>query len=118
MAFITIDDVISFSRTGCFYTIASPSYYILGNINHFLSCPVLSIAGKANLDKADLEPALKALKDRLMTKNVVCFLSLLSLHIFFISQVFLNSCSSGFVCLVFLILHCLLMWIFMLWHSG
>ncbi|XP_071724969.1 uncharacterized protein [Rutidosis leptorrhynchoides] len=29
-----------------------------------------SIAGKANLDKADLEPALKALKDRLMTKNV------------------------------------------------
>lgn len=31
-----------------------------------------SIAGKANLDKSDLEPALKALKDRLMTKNVVC----------------------------------------------
>ncbi|XP_071698165.1 uncharacterized protein [Rutidosis leptorrhynchoides] len=29
-----------------------------------------SIAGKANLDKVDLEPALKALKDRLMTKNV------------------------------------------------
>ncbi|KAK4430546.1 Signal recognition particle receptor subunit alpha [Sesamum alatum] len=29
-----------------------------------------SIAGKANLDKSDLEPALKALKDRLMTKNV------------------------------------------------
>ncbi|KAK4790436.1 hypothetical protein SAY86_017740 [Trapa natans] len=29
-----------------------------------------SIAGKANLDRADLEPALKALKDRLMTKNV------------------------------------------------
>ncbi|KAL4566990.1 hypothetical protein LXL04_022560 [Taraxacum kok-saghyz] len=29
-----------------------------------------SIAGKANLVKADLEPALKALKDRLMTKNV------------------------------------------------
>uniref|UniRef100_A0A2P2LTL7 Uncharacterized protein MANES_14G144400 n=1 Tax=Rhizophora mucronata TaxID=61149 RepID=A0A2P2LTL7_RHIMU len=29
-----------------------------------------SIAGKANLDKADLGPALKALKDRLMTKNV------------------------------------------------
>lgn len=29
-----------------------------------------SIAGKANLGKADLEPALKALKDRLMTKNV------------------------------------------------
>ncbi|KAI3771883.1 hypothetical protein L6452_03054 [Arctium lappa] len=29
-----------------------------------------SIAGKANLEKADLEPALKALKDRLMTKNV------------------------------------------------
>ncbi|XP_022937907.1 signal recognition particle receptor subunit alpha-like [Cucurbita moschata] len=29
-----------------------------------------SISGKASLDKADLEPALKALKDRLMTKNV------------------------------------------------
>ncbi|XP_057967259.1 uncharacterized protein LOC131157271 [Malania oleifera] len=29
-----------------------------------------SIAGKANLEKSDLEPALKALKDRLMTKNV------------------------------------------------
>nr|KAJ0221857.1 hypothetical protein LSAT_V11C200064860 [Lactuca sativa] len=29
-----------------------------------------SIAGKENLEKADLEPALKALKDRLMTKNV------------------------------------------------
>ncbi|KAK2992954.1 hypothetical protein RJ640_007336 [Escallonia rubra] len=29
-----------------------------------------SIAGKANLEKADLEPALRALKDRLMTKNV------------------------------------------------
>ncbi|GMG99276.1 hypothetical protein Nepgr_001116 [Nepenthes gracilis] len=29
-----------------------------------------SIAGKANLEKMDLEPALKALKDRLMTKNV------------------------------------------------
>ncbi|KAK9182108.1 hypothetical protein WN944_025250 [Citrus x changshan-huyou] len=29
-----------------------------------------SIAGKANLDKADLEPALKSLKNRLMTKNV------------------------------------------------
>ncbi|KAK9185179.1 hypothetical protein WN943_025533 [Citrus x changshan-huyou] len=29
-----------------------------------------SIAGKANLDKADLEPTLKSLKDRLMTKNV------------------------------------------------
>ncbi|XP_035541630.1 signal recognition particle receptor subunit alpha homolog isoform X2 [Juglans regia] len=30
----------------------------------------LSIAGKANLEKSDLEPALKALKDRLMKKNV------------------------------------------------
>ncbi|CAI9270345.1 unnamed protein product [Lactuca saligna] len=29
-----------------------------------------SIAGKENLEKADLEPALKDLKDRLMTKNV------------------------------------------------
>lgn len=40
-----------------------------------------SIAGKANLDKSDLEPALKALKDRLMTKNVVCSL-FLSMHLF------------------------------------
>lgn len=31
-----------------------------------------SVAGKAALEKADLEPALKVLKDRLMTKNVVC----------------------------------------------
>ncbi|KAG5063890.1 hypothetical protein JHK85_005073 [Glycine max] len=31
---------------------------------------LLIIAGKANLEKSDLEPALKALKDRLMTKNV------------------------------------------------
>ncbi|CAI0433843.1 unnamed protein product [Linum tenue] len=29
-----------------------------------------SIAGKANIEKSDLEPALRALKDRLMTKNV------------------------------------------------
>ncbi|KAI3866015.1 hypothetical protein MKW92_035277 [Papaver armeniacum] len=29
-----------------------------------------SIAGKANLEMSDLEPALKALKDRLLTKNV------------------------------------------------
>ncbi|RZC52905.1 hypothetical protein C5167_021316 [Papaver somniferum] len=29
-----------------------------------------SIAGKANLEKSDLEPALKALKDRLLTRNV------------------------------------------------
>ncbi|GFY80748.1 signal recognition particle receptor alpha subunit family protein [Actinidia rufa] len=34
-------------------------------------CRIRSIAGKANLEKADLEPALKALKDRLMTKNVL-----------------------------------------------
>lgn len=34
---------------------------------------LLSVAGKANLEKADLEPAFKALKDRLMTKNVVSF---------------------------------------------
>lgn len=38
----------------------------------FIYMVVLSIAGKANLEKSDLEPALKALKDRLMTKNVVC----------------------------------------------
>ena len=42
------------------------------NNNIFLHILVLSIAGKANLEKSDLEPALKALKDRLMTKNVVC----------------------------------------------
>nr|GMC64665.1 signal recognition particle receptor subunit alpha-like [Ipomoea batatas]GMC67000.1 signal recognition particle receptor subunit alpha-like [Ipomoea batatas]GME01506.1 signal recognition particle receptor subunit alpha-like [Ipomoea batatas] len=29
--------------------------------------------GKANLEKADLELPLKALKDMLMTKNVVCY---------------------------------------------
>lgn len=33
---------------------------------------MFSITGKANLERADLEPALKALKERLMTKNVVC----------------------------------------------
>jgi len=33
---------------------------------------VLSIAGNNVLEKSDLQPALKALKDRLMTKNVVC----------------------------------------------
>ncbi|KAL0396538.1 UNVERIFIED_CONTAM: Signal recognition particle receptor subunit alpha [Sesamum calycinum] len=32
---------------------------------------LISIAGKASLEKSDLEPALKALKDRLMSKNVV-----------------------------------------------
>ena len=32
---------------------------------------VFSITGKANLERTDLEPALKALKERLMTKNVV-----------------------------------------------
>ncbi|KAG9157659.1 hypothetical protein Leryth_014174 [Lithospermum erythrorhizon] len=31
---------------------------------------VLDISGKVSLDKADLEPALRVLKDRLMTKNV------------------------------------------------
>lgn len=31
-----------------------------------------SISGNAVLEKSDLQPALKALKDRLMTKNVVC----------------------------------------------
>jgi signal recognition particle receptor subunit alpha len=33
---------------------------------------VLSISGNNVLEKSDLQPALKALKDRLMTKNVVC----------------------------------------------
>lgn len=31
---------------------------------------MFSITGKANLERTDLEPALKALKERLMTKNV------------------------------------------------
>ena len=47
------------------------SVVIMCKFSHFLSFHD-SIAGKANLDKSDLEPALKALKDRLMTKNVVC----------------------------------------------
>lgn len=33
-------------------------------------CALCSVAGKAALEKEDLEPALKALKERLMTKNV------------------------------------------------
>jgi hypothetical protein len=41
-----------------------------------------SIAGNNVLEKADLQPALKALKDRLMTKNVVCISSFYFLHIF------------------------------------
>ncbi|XP_027359448.1 signal recognition particle receptor subunit alpha-like [Abrus precatorius] len=36
----------------------------------WFSSMLQSIAGKENLEKSDLEPALKALKDRLMTKNV------------------------------------------------
>ncbi|KAI3954370.1 hypothetical protein MKW92_028730 [Papaver armeniacum] len=36
----------------------------------WLSSIFQSIAGKENLEKSDLEPALKALKDRLLTKNV------------------------------------------------
>ncbi|KAH9602387.1 hypothetical protein KSS87_016835 [Heliosperma pusillum] len=36
----------------------------------WLSSIFPSIVGKANLERTDLEPALKALKDRLMTKNV------------------------------------------------
>ncbi|XP_048326377.2 uncharacterized protein LOC107413068 [Ziziphus jujuba] len=36
----------------------------------WFSSMLQNIAGKANLEKSDLEPALKALKDRLMTKNV------------------------------------------------
>jgi hypothetical protein len=30
------------------------------------------VAGKAALEKVDLEPGLKVLRDQLMTKNVVC----------------------------------------------
>ncbi len=32
------------------------------------------MAGKAALEKVDLEPGLKVLRDHLMTKNVVCML--------------------------------------------
>lgn len=42
------------------------------NTLHFC---VLSIAGNNVLEKSDLQPALKALKDRLMAKNVVCVYS-------------------------------------------
>lgn len=39
------------------------------------------------MEKADLEPALKALKDRLMTKNVVClFVPTISLTTLFLSN--------------------------------
>jgi signal recognition particle receptor subunit alpha len=41
------------------------------NLNGIVSIfPVLSIAGNNVLEKSDIQPALKALKDRLMTKNV------------------------------------------------
>lgn len=46
--------------------------YIIFILFFFFFLLVFSIAGKANLERSDLEPALKALKDRLMTKNVVC----------------------------------------------
>ena len=51
-----------------------------------------SIAGKANLEKSDLEPALKALKDRLMTKNVARISTQHSTELFFFSfsSVYLN----------------------------
>jgi hypothetical protein len=32
------------------------------------------VAGKAALEKVDLEPGLKVLRDQFMTKNVVCML--------------------------------------------
>ncbi|GER37117.1 signal recognition particle receptor alpha subunit family protein [Striga asiatica] len=41
-----------------------------GKKKGWLSSMFQSIAGKANLENSDLEPALNALKDRLMTKNV------------------------------------------------
>ena len=46
---------------------------------------MFSIAGKANLEKSDLEPALKALKDRLMMQNVVCFSFCSVIYLCFIS---------------------------------
>ena len=51
-----------------------------------------SISGKANLDKSDLEPALKALKERLMTKNVVC--SSCSSTLFLLPYMFANYLSA------------------------
>lgn len=49
------------------------SFNITRCLNCFSCNFCASIAGKQNLGKADLESALKALKDRLMTKNVVGF---------------------------------------------
>lgn len=50
----------------CIDPLCSDNY---SSMLHFLG---FSIAGNAVLEKSDLKPALKALKDRLMTKNVVC----------------------------------------------
>lgn len=64
-----------------------------------------SIAGKANLERADLVPALKALKDRLMTKNVVCLCIYLVLYLSlaFISRtcpvMSLHSCCPSAICI-------------------
>jgi hypothetical protein len=51
---------------------------------------VLSIAGNNVLEKADLQPALKALKDRLMAKNVVCVYSVVVYLIYLIDSLFLS----------------------------
>ncbi|KAF7148015.1 hypothetical protein RHSIM_Rhsim03G0257400 [Rhododendron simsii] len=58
------------SQMADYYGSAFLSFELLRYKSSFSHFAVLSIAGKANLEKADLEPALKALKDRLMTKNV------------------------------------------------
>ncbi|XP_042966101.1 signal recognition particle receptor subunit alpha homolog isoform X3 [Carya illinoinensis] len=52
---------------------------------------IKSIAGKANLEKSYLEPALKAFEDGLMMKNVVCFSDILCFHICFICTSQINS---------------------------
>ena len=51
---------------------------------------MLSIAGNNVLEKSDLQPALKALKDRLMAKNVVCIYSVVVYLIYLIDSLFLS----------------------------
>jgi hypothetical protein len=51
---------------------------------------VLSISGNNVLEKSDLQPALKALKDRLMAKNVVCVYSVGVHLIYLIDILFLS----------------------------
>lgn len=53
------------------------------------------------MEKADLEPALKALKDRLMTKNVVCCVYVLNwLRCVFTSVEMLTALTHGICCVI------------------